>query len=88
MLTREEKEKIIQDFSKHNGDTGSAEVQIALLTARIKYLTEHMKMHRNDVHSKLGLISLVSKRTKLLKYLAKSDVKSYREVVQKLNLRK
>jgi small subunit ribosomal protein S15 len=88
MLTREEKDKIITDFSQHEGDTGSAEVQIALLTSRIKYLTEHMKMHRSDMHSKLGLISLVSKRTKLLKYLAKTNVKSYREVVQKLNLRK
>ncbi len=88
MLTREEKDQIVSKFARNEGDTGSAEVQVALLTARIEYLTSHMKQHKKDVHSRLGLINLVNKRTKLLKYLARVDVQRYRNVVTSLGLRK
>ena len=88
MLTREEKDQIVAKYARNEGDTGSAEVQIALLSARIEYLTHHMKQHKKDVHSRLGLISLVNKRTKLLKYLAKVDVTRYRDIVTSLGLRK
>ncbi|RKY21965.1 MAG: 30S ribosomal protein S15 [Planctomycetota bacterium] len=88
MLTREEKDKIIKDFSVHENDTGSPEVQIALLTARIKYLTEHLKAHKKDLHSRRGLIGLVNKRTKLLKYLQRTDFDRYKEIVSRLGLRK
>ena len=88
MLTREEKDKITQDFARAEGDTGSPEVQVALLTARIKYLTEHAKDHKKDIHSRMGLIGLVNKRTKLLSYLKRKDVERYRELIKRLNLRK
>lgn len=88
MLTREERDTIIKDFAQHEGDTGSPEVQIALLTSRILYLTEHMKQNKKDVHSKLGLIGLVNKRTKLLKYLNRKDINRYREILKRLKLRK
>lgn len=82
------KEEIIKEFGQHDKDTGSSEVQIALLTSRIKHLTEHLKSHVKDFHSRRGLIALANRRRSLLKYLKKNDVDSYKNVIQKLNLRK
>ncbi len=87
MLSKEDKRKIIEEWARHPGDSGSPEVQIALLTARIKYLTEHVKQHKKDVHSRYGLIKLVGKRRRLLNYLRREDFARYREVVKKLGLR-
>ncbi len=87
MLSKEDKRKIIEEWARHPGDSGSPEVQIALLTARIRYLTEHMKRHKKDVHSRYGLIKLVGKRRRLLNYLRREDFARYREVVKKLGLR-
>ena len=87
-LTKEVKKKIINDYAKNEKDTGSAEVQIALLTKEIELLTEHLKQHKQDKHSKRGLLMKVGKRRSLLNYLLKTDVKRYREVVAKLGLRK
>ncbi len=81
------KRAIIQDWARHEQDTGSTEVQIALLTERIREITEHLKRNPKDVHSRYGLIKLVSKRKKLLKYLQRTDFASYREVVNRLGLR-
>ena len=86
-LSKEEKEKIIKEWGRHENDTGSPEVQIALLTARIKQLTEHLKVHRKDIHSRYGLIKLVGKRRRFLNYLKRTDFLRYREVVKKLGLR-
>ncbi len=86
-LTPEQKRQIIQEYQRHEGDTGSPEVQIALLTARIQYLTEHLKTHRKDFHSRRGLVMLVGQRRQLLNYLAKQDIQRYREIVEKLGLR-
>ncbi len=86
-LTPEQKQAIIKEFQRHEGDTGSPEVQIALLTARINYLTEHLKTHRKDYHSRYGLVKLVGQRRQLLNYLASQDIQRYRELVQKLGLR-
>lgn len=87
-LTKDEKQAIIKKFAKNDKDTGSTEVQIAILTEEIKQLTEHAKEHKHDYHSKRGLLMKVGQRRSLLKYLAKKDVQSYREVVKKLGLRK
>lgn len=87
-LSKERKAKIIKDFAKNEKDCGSAEVQIAILTNEINDLTEHMKEHKHDYHSKRGLLMKVGRRKKLLNYLKENDVKSYREVIKKLNLRK
>ncbi len=87
-LTKEEKQAIIKKFAKNDKDTGSTEVQIAILTEEIKQLTEHAKEHIHDYHSKRGLLMKVGHRRSLLKYLAKKDIQSYREVVKKLGLRK
>ena len=87
-LTKEEKAKIIKNFQKSKDDVGSAEVQIAILTHEINNLTEHLKTHIHDFHSKRGLLMKVGKRRKLLEYLKNNDVVSYREVIKKLNLRK
>lgn len=87
-LTKEEKAKIIKEFAKSENDCGSAEVQIAILTNEINNLTEHMKEHTHDYHSKKGLLMKVGRRKKLLNYLKENDVVSYREVIKKLNLRK
>jgi small subunit ribosomal protein S15 len=86
-LTPEQKQAIINEFRRHEGDTGSPEVQIALLTARINYLTEHLKKHRKDFHSRYGLVKLVGQRRRLLDYLAKEDIQRYRTLVQRLGLR-
>ena len=87
-LTKEEKAKIIKNFQKSKDDVGSAEVQIAILTHEINNLTELLKTHIHDFHSKRGLLMKVGKRRKLLEYLKNNDVVSYREVIKKLNLRK
>lgn len=88
MLTQEEKLQIIQDNATHEGDTGSPEVQVALLTARIAYLTEHLKNNKKDHHSRRGLLKMVGHRRRLLSYLYDIDVERYRALIAKLNLRK
>ena len=87
-LTKEAKEKIVKKFGKDANDTGSCEVQIAILTQEIKELTEHLKEHKHDFHSHRGLLKKVGKRRSLLNYLAKNDVNRYREIVKALELRK
>jgi small subunit ribosomal protein S15 len=82
------KQSVITKFRLHETDTGSPEVQIALLSQRIDYLTEHFKVHKKDHHSRRGLLALVSQRRRLLNYLKKSDIERYRSVVSSLNLRK
>lgn len=87
-LTKEQKAKIIREFAKSKNDVGSAEVQIAILTHEINDLTEHLKVHTHDYHSKRGMLMKVGRRKKLLDYLKENDVVSYREIIKKLNLRK
>ena len=87
-LTTNEKKKIIKKFAQSKEDTGSPEVQVALLTAKIKKLTGHLKEHKKDVHSRRGLLSLVSKRRRLLAYLLKKDEKRYKDVISDLKLSK
>ena len=82
------KTEIIREFGRKEGDTGSPEVQIALLTARINELNEHLKMHKKDHHSRRGLLKMVGARRSLLKYLSDKDVQRYRDIVEKLGLRK
>lgn len=88
MLTKTEKKKIIGNFEVHGSDTGSPEVQIALLTERINGLTEHLKNHRKDHASRRGLLKMVGTRAALLKYVNKKDVRRYREIISRLGLRK
>ncbi len=88
MLDSEKRKDVINNFQLHQVDTGSPEVQIALLSARIEYLTEHFKAHKKDHHSRRGLLKLVGKRRRLLDYLRKKDVERYRSVIQRLGLRK
>ena len=88
MLTKESKQEIIQKYATHDGDTGSPEVQIAILTNRILYLTEHLKVHKKDHHSRRGLLKMVGHRRRLLSYLQKKDISRYREIIAQLNLRK
>lgn len=88
VLTPERKAEIVKEFGKSETDTGSPEVQIALLSARIDYLTEHFKNHPKDHHSRVGLLKLVGKRKQLLTYLRGKDVQRYRDVITKLGLRK
>ena len=88
MLDAEKRSEIISQFQLHDKDTGSSEVQIALISARITYLTEHFKQHKKDHHSRRGLLKLVGQRRRLLDYLKKKDLESYRSVIQKLGLRK
>lgn len=87
-MTKERKQEVINSFKRDENDTGSSEVQIALLTERINELTEHLKVHKKDNHSRRGLLQMVGKRRNLLNYLAKKDLEKYREIVEKLNLRK
>ena len=87
-MTKERKQEIIATYKREENDTGSPEVQIALLTERITELTEHLKVHKNDNHSRRGLLKMVGKRRNLLNYLAKKDINRYREIAQKLSLRK
>ena len=82
------KSEIIVAFAQHEGDTGSPEVQIALLTARINHLNEHLKVHKKDHHSRRGLLLMVGQRRGLLEYLKKTDIERYRALIAKLNLRK
>lgn len=88
MLTQEDKNTIIKTYAVHEGDTGSPEVQIALLTARIKYLTEHLKEHKKDHHSRRGLLKMVGHRRRLLAYLKNSDIERYRSIIARLEIRK
>ena len=88
MLKRETKEAIIKEYAIKEGDTGSVEVQVALLTEEIKVLTEHLKTNIHDFHSKRGLLIKVGKRKSLLEYLKKTDVNRYRELIKRLGLRK
>ena len=88
MLTRQEKESIIRDYEAHQGDTGSPEVQIALLSKRINDLTEHLKTHRKDHASRRGLLKMVGTRSALLKYVSSKDVKRYQQIISRLGLRK
>lgn len=88
MITAEQKQQIIETYRTHEGDTGSPEVQIALLTHRIVYLTEHLKEHKKDHHSRRGLLKMVGKRRGLLNYLMKKDIERYRAIIAKLGLRK
>ena len=87
-MEKEKKSAIIEEFKRHDGDTGSAEVQIALLTERINHLNEHLKLNNNDKHSRRGLLKMVGKRRNLLGYLQKKDIERYRAIVKKLGLRK
>ena len=87
-MTIERKQEIINTFRRDEKDTGSSEVQIALLTERIRELTEHLKVHKKDNHSRRGLLKMVGKRRSLLNYLEKNDVEKYREIVEKLDLRR
>ena len=87
-MTKERKQEIINTYKREEKDTGSQEVQIALLTERINELTEHLKVHVKDNHSRRGLLKMVGKRRNLLNYLAKKDVQRYRDIVEKLGLRK
>lgn len=88
VLDTEQKKTVIEAHAKHEGDTGSPEVQIALLTARIEGLTGHFKVHKKDFHSRTGLLKLVGHRRKMLNYLKKKDVQRYRALIEKLGLRK
>ncbi|HEY4695172.1 MAG TPA: 30S ribosomal protein S15 [Candidatus Nanoarchaeia archaeon] len=87
-LVKEDKQKILTSFAQHEGDTGSPEVQVALLTERIKRLTEHLKAHKQDVHSRRGLLQMVNKRRRILLYLTRKDPDRYKSIVQKLGLSK
>lgn len=88
MLTTEAKQAIIKEFAVHEGDTGSPEVQIAILTNRITYLTEHLKEHKKDHHSRRGLLKLVGQRRNMLDYLRRKDIERYRSLIERLGLRK
>lgn len=87
-LTKEEKAKIIEEYRRDEKDTGSCEVQIAILTKEINDLTEHLKVHKHDYHSNRGLLKKVGQRRNMLQYLARKDVTRYRELIQRLGLRK
>ncbi|HBT38564.1 MAG: 30S ribosomal protein S15 [Thermotoga sp. 50_1627] len=87
-MDKEQKQQIIERFRINEKDTGSVEVQIALLTARINHLTEHLKVHPKDFHSRRGLMKMVGRRRKMLRYLKRVNPESYRNLIEKLNLRK
>lgn len=87
-MTNEKKQEIIKAYATHEGDTGSPEVQIAVLTQRINELTEHLKVHKKDHHSRRGLLKMVGHRRNLLAYLAKKDIERYRSIIAKLGIRK
>jgi small subunit ribosomal protein S15 len=88
MLSKPDKQKVMQDYEIHNGDTGSPEVQIAVLTTRINELTEHLKAHRKDHSSRRGLLKMVGNRSSLLKYINKKDPQRYQSIISRLGLRK
>ena len=87
-MTQAEKQAIIKEYATHEGDTGSPEVQVAVLTTRINELTEHLKVHKKDHHSRRGLLKMVGHRRNLLNYLKKKDVERYRACIEKLGIRK
>lgn len=88
VMNAEQKKSVIETHAKHEGDTGSPEVQVALLTARIEGLTGHFKVHKKDFHSRTGLLKLVGQRRNMLNYLKKKDIQRYRTLIEKLGLRK
>ena len=88
MMRKEEKTAIIEQYATHAGDTGSPEVQVAILTERINQLTAHLKVHPHDFHSRRGMQMMIGKRRRLLDYLAKKDIERYRAIIAKLNIRK
>ncbi|MBP5246199.1 MAG: 30S ribosomal protein S15 [Clostridia bacterium] len=88
MIQKDVKQSIINEYKTHDGDTGSPEVQIAILTYRINTLTEHLKVNKNDHHSRRGLLKMVGHRRNLLNYLTKKDINRYREIIEKLGIRK
>jgi len=88
VLATDRKQEIIEQFKTHEGDTGSPEVQIALLSARIIYLTEHFKTHKKDHHSRRGLLKIVGQRRRLLDYLKAKDVERYRKIIKELGIRR
>ena len=88
MLLKEEKSKVIAEYATHEGDTGSPEVQIAILTKRINDLTEHLKTHKKDHHSRRGLLKMVGQRRNLLNYVMKKDIVRYRSIIARLGIRK
>ena len=88
MLTKEAKLAVIKEYATHEGDTGSPEVQVAILTSRITYLTEHLKEHKKDHHSRRGLLKLVGQRRNMLDYLRRKDIERYRSLIERLGLRK
>lgn len=87
-MLKEEKNAIIKEYAQHEGDTGSPEVQIALLTERINHLNEHLKLNKKDHHSRRGLLKMVGQRRNLLNYLTKVDIERYRAIIAKLGIRK
>ena len=87
-ITTDDKQEIINTYKIHDSDTGSSEVQVAILTEKIKYLTDHFKAHAKDHHSRRGLLKLVGQRRRLLNYLKKKDINRYRVVIEKLGIRK
>ena len=88
MLATERKQEIIEQFKRHDGDTGSPEVQIAILSERITYLTEHFRTHKKDHHSRRGLLKIVGQRRRLLDYLKSKDVERYRSIIANLGIRR
>lgn len=88
MIAAEKKQEIIKEFQIKDGDTGSSEVQIALLSERITYLTDHFRSHKKDHHSRRGLLKIVGKRRRLLDYLIKTDIERYRSIIARLGLRR
>ncbi len=87
-MDKDRKSQVISDFQQHDGDTGSTEVQVAILTERIRELTEHLRQHRKDAHSRTGLLKLVGQRRGLLNYLTREDVARYRTLIERLGLRR
>ena len=87
-LLQEDKAKIVKDFGKNENDSGAPQVQVALLTHRIRYLTEHFKAHKHDHHSRRGLLKLVGQRRRLLNFVRKRDIEGYRKLIKKLGIRK
>ncbi len=88
MIAKEKKQEIMREYARTEGDTGSPEVQVAVLTARINELTEHLKIHKKDHHSRRGLLKMVGQRRNLLAYLRKKDIERYRSLIERLGLRK
>ncbi|MGF7186027.1 small subunit ribosomal protein S15 [Desulfitispora alkaliphila] len=88
VLNSDSKKEVIEKYKLHDSDTGSPEVQVAILTEKITYLTEHLKTHKKDHHSRRGLLKMVGQRRGLLNYLKKSDIERYRQIIEKLGLRR